>query len=62
MQVALFVAPLLVFISLFGPELTLFFSLFEVVALTPAVFSATLVSADGESNWLKLRAAAGGVR
>lgn len=54
MQVALFVAPLLVFISLlFGPELTLFFSLFEVVALTLAVFSATLVSIDGESNWLE---------
>ncbi len=54
MQVALFVAPLLVFISLlFGPELTLFFSLFEVVALTLAVFSATLVSVDGESNWLE---------
>lgn len=54
MQVALFVAPLLVFISLlFGPELTLFFSLFEVVALTLAVFCATLVSVDGESNWLE---------
>jgi hypothetical protein len=34
MQVALFVAALLVFISLlFGPEPTLFFSLFEVAAL-----------------------------
>jgi Ca2+:H+ antiporter len=54
MQVALFVAPLLVFISLlFGPELTLYFSLFEVAALTLAVFSATLVSVDGESNWLE---------
>jgi len=54
MQVALFVAPLLVFISLlFGPELTLFFSLFEVAALTMAVLSATLVSVDGESNWLE---------
>jgi Ca2+:H+ antiporter len=54
MQVALFVAPLLVFISLlFGPELTLFFSLLEVVALTLAVLSATMVSVDGESNWLE---------
>jgi Ca2+:H+ antiporter len=54
MQVALFVAPLLVFVSLlFGPEMTLFFSLFEVAALTLAVFSATLVSVDGESNWLE---------
>lgn len=54
MQVALFVAPLLVFISLlFGPELTLYFSLFEVATLTLAVFSATLVSVDGKSNWLE---------
>ena len=54
MQVALFVAPLLVFISLlFGAELTLFFSLFEVTALTLAVLIATLVSVDGESNWLE---------
>jgi Ca2+:H+ antiporter len=54
MQVALFVAPLLVFISLlFGQQMTLFFSLFEVAALTLAVFSATLVSVDGESNWLE---------
>lgn len=54
MQVALFVAPLLVFISLlFGPELTLFFSFFEVAALTLAVLIASLVSVDGESNWLE---------
>jgi Ca2+:H+ antiporter len=54
MQVALFVAPLLVFISLlFGPELTLYFSLFEVATLTLAVFIAALVSVDGESNWLE---------
>lgn len=54
MQIALFVAPLLVFVSLlFGPEMTLFFSLFEVIGLTLAVFIATLVSIDGESNWLE---------
>lgn len=54
MQIALFVAPLLVFISLlFGPELTLFFSLFEVVALALAVLIATFISVDGESNWLE---------
>jgi len=33
--------------------MTLFFSLFEVAALTLALFSATLVSVDGESNWLE---------
>jgi Ca2+:H+ antiporter len=54
MQVALFVAPLLVFISLlFGQELTLFFSLLEVAALGLSVMIAAQVSVDGESNWLE---------
>ncbi|MBC8074656.1 MAG: calcium/proton exchanger [Chloroflexales bacterium] len=54
LQIALFVAPLLVFISLlFGNELTLFFSLFEVALLTLAVILATFVAQDGESNWLE---------
>jgi Ca2+:H+ antiporter len=57
MQIALFVAPLLVFISLFlgpnGRELTLFFSLFEVMVLGLAVLIATFISLDGESNWLE---------
>lgn len=56
-QIALFVAPLLVFISLFvgpnGRELTLFFSLFEVVVLGLAVFIGALIALDGESNWLE---------
>ena len=53
-QIALFVAPLLVFISLlFGPELTLFFSVFEVMALGLAVLIASFVSVDGESNWFE---------
>ena len=54
MQIALFVAPLLVFISLlFGPELTLFFSLFEVMVLGLSVLIAAFISVDGESNWLE---------
>jgi Ca2+:H+ antiporter len=54
MQVALFVAPLLVFVSLlFGPELTLFFSLLEVAALALSVTIAGMVAGDGESNWLE---------
>jgi len=54
MQIALFVAPLLVFISLlFGREMTLFFSLFEVAALTLSVLLAALISIDGKSNWLE---------
>lgn len=54
-QVALFVAPLLVFVSLlfFEREMTLFFTLFEVIALGAAVLAAAFVSQDGESNWLE---------
>ena len=53
-QIALFVAPLLVFGSrLVGHEMTLFFGPFEVVTLGLAVFVATQVAGDGESNWLE---------
>jgi Ca2+:H+ antiporter len=53
-QIALFVAPLLVFVSLlFGKEMTLFFDPFEVVTLALSVIIAGQVSADGESNWLE---------
>lgn len=54
LQIALFVAPVLVFISLlFGHPLTLIFNEFELVALIAGVLIAALVSADGESNWLE---------
>jgi Ca2+:H+ antiporter len=54
MQVALFVAPLLAIISpLFGQELTLYFSIFEVFALGLAVFSAVAIASDGVSNWME---------
>jgi Ca2+:H+ antiporter len=54
MQIALFVAPLLVFIGLLmGQNFTLFFSLFEVAMLAVAVLLATIISVDGESNWLE---------
>ncbi len=54
LQIALFVAPLLVFISLlFGRELTLVFNPFEIIALFAAALIAALVSLDGESNWLE---------
>jgi Ca2+:H+ antiporter len=53
-QIALFVAPLLVFVSLLsGNEMTLFFNPFEVVVLALSVLIAGQVSADGESNWLE---------
>ncbi len=53
-QVALFVAPLLVFVSLWmGNPLTLIFNQFELIALGAGILVAALVSADGESNWLE---------
>ena len=54
LQIALFVAPLLVFVSLaMGHPLTLVFNQLELIALIAAVLVAALVSADGESNWLE---------
>ena len=54
MQIALFVAPLLVFISLaMGNPLTLDFNQFELLALAAGVGISGLVSLDGESNWLE---------
>ena len=54
LQIALFVAPVLVFVSpLLGYPLTLEFNGFEVIALTAAAVIAALVSLDGESNWLE---------
>ena len=54
LQIALFVAPLLVFISLIiGNPLTLVFNQLELIALIAGVLIAALASADGESNWLE---------
>jgi Ca2+:H+ antiporter len=54
LQIALFVAPLLVFVSLaMGNPLTLVFNTFELVALIAGVLIAALVAQDGESNWLE---------
>ncbi len=54
LQIALFVAPLLVFISLLlGNPLTLTFNPFEVIALVGATLIAALIALDGESNWLE---------
>ncbi len=52
MQIARFVAPLLVFISLlFGREQTLFFSLCEVMVLGLSMRIASFIPLDRESNW-----------
>lgn len=51
-QIALFVAPVLVFASyLFGPPMTLAFEIFELVAIALSVAIVHMVSSDGESNW-----------
>jgi Ca2+:H+ antiporter len=54
LQIALFVAPVLVFLSLLmGNPLTLVFNPFEIVALFAGVIIGALVSQDGETNWLE---------
>lgn len=52
-QVALFVAPLLILISQFGHRLDLAFTNIEVGALALVVGIFYLVARDGESNWLE---------
>src|SRR5258706_456459 len=54
-QIALFVAPVLVFASFFMPHgpMDLIFTIFEVLAVTVAVAVMTLIALDGESNWLE---------
>jgi Ca2+:H+ antiporter len=54
LQIALFVAPALVFLSLaLGNPLTLVFNNFELIALIGTVIIVTQVAGDGESNWLE---------
>jgi len=54
LQVALFVTPVLVLLSLpLGHPMTLVFSLVEVVSVAAAVGLAGLVTLNGETNWLE---------
>ena len=54
LQIALFVAPLLVFVSLaMGNPLTLVFDQFELIAMVGSSLVVALVALDGESNWLE---------
>jgi Ca2+:H+ antiporter len=54
LQVALGVAPLLVFISLLTPHnFDLVFPTIQVIALAAAVTITALIAVDGESNWLE---------
>jgi Ca2+:H+ antiporter len=54
LQIAMFVAPVLVFAGLaMGHPLHLIFSWPELAAMTLAVILVTLLAGDGESNWLE---------
>ena len=54
LQIALGVAPALVFISLLTPHhFDLLFPVIQVVSLAAAVFITALIASDGESNWLE---------
>lgn len=54
LQIALFVAPVLVFASyLFGRPMNLEFTIPEVVAVVASVFICEQIASDGESNWLE---------
>ncbi|MZP29921.1 calcium/proton exchanger [Heliobacterium undosum] len=53
-QIALFVAPLLVLAGLiFGQPMTMVFNEFELVAMVLSVWIAKSISKDGETNWLE---------
>jgi Ca2+:H+ antiporter len=54
LQIALFVTPVLVGISiLIGHPMTLVFNSYELAGLIGAALIAVLISVDGESNWLE---------
>ena len=53
LQIILFVAPILVFLSLLFTPMTIIFNQFELIALIVTVLIANKVAADGESNWLE---------
>ncbi len=53
-QIAMFVAPALVLVSLlFKTHMSLVFNTFELIAIVLSILIANLVVEDGESNWLE---------
>jgi len=53
-QIALFVAPLLVFLGYFmGRPLDLIFTSYELVVIIMAIVITSMISMDGRSNWLE---------
>lgn len=53
LQIILFVAPILIFISLFFTPMSIIFNEFELIALIASILIANKISHDGESNWLE---------
>lgn len=53
LQIILFVAPVLIFLSLLFTPMSIVFNEFELIALIFAVLIANRVANDGESNWLE---------
>jgi Ca2+:H+ antiporter len=54
LQVALLVAPVLVFASYaFGRPLDLLFTTFEIAAIALSIAIVNLIASDGESNWME---------
>ena len=53
LQIILFVAPVLIFLSLFFKPMSIVFNPFELIALIASVIIANRVSHDGECNWLE---------
>jgi Ca2+:H+ antiporter len=54
LQIALFVAPVLVFLSyVFGRPMNLEFSLPEIFAVVASVYILFQISGDGETNWIE---------
>src|SRR5262249_19686142 len=54
-QIALFVAPVLVFLSyVLGPTpMDLLFTTFELIAIGFAMFSLAFIAHDGETHWME---------
>lgn len=53
LQIILFVAPILIFLSLFFKPMSIVFNEFELIALISSVMIVNRVSHDGECNWLE---------
>lgn len=53
LQIILFVAPVLIFLSLLFTPMSIIFNPFELVSLIASVIIANKVANDGQSNWLE---------